>query len=149
MLSSVAIFNIKGEVLVSRFFRNDATAAACDVFRIHVVANTDVRSPITQVAKTTFFHIRHADVYIVAMALNNPNAALVFEFLHSIVRLACSYFTKLNEAAVKANFTLIYELFDGTTHITEKFAILDFHRLLSLTPSNYSSPQKQSLAKRM
>lgn len=44
----------------------------------------------------------------------NANAALIFEFCYRFINIGRSYFGKLDEEAVKANFVLIYELLDGT-----------------------------------
>jgi AP-2 complex subunit mu-1 len=54
----------------------------------------------------------HENLYIVAAASSNPNAAMIFEFLYKVISLGHSYFGVFNEQAVKDNFTLIYELFD-------------------------------------
>lgn len=41
------------------------------------------------------------------------NAALILHFLHGFIKVARSYFEgELNEAAVRQNFSLIYELLD-------------------------------------
>ncbi|KAI8851192.1 Mu homology domain-containing protein [Chytridium lagenaria] len=82
MLSGFFIFNVKGEVLISRLYRPDIKRSVADVFRIQVISSTDVRSPITTVASTAFFHVKHENIYLVAF----------------------------DEDAVKNNFTLIYEL---------------------------------------
>ena len=38
-----------------------------DVFRIQVVSNSDVRSPIITLGSTSFFHVRINNLYIVAV----------------------------------------------------------------------------------
>ncbi|KAJ3288185.1 hypothetical protein HK104_008287 [Borealophlyctis nickersoniae] len=60
----------------------------------------------------SFFHVRHENIYLVAVTKVNANAALVFEFLYKVVGLGRSYFGRFDEEAVKNNFTLIYELLD-------------------------------------
>ena len=44
----------------------------------------------------------------------NGNAALVFEFLSKLIALMESYFGSFTELSVKNNFSVIYELLDGT-----------------------------------
>jgi AP-2 complex subunit mu-1 len=98
------------------------------VFRIQVISNPDVRSPIITLGSTSFFHVRLNNVYIVGVtkwanrvpveSLSwpyrcNASAALVFEFLYRFVNISKSYFGKLDEESVKNNFVLIYELLDG------------------------------------
>ncbi|TPX31627.1 hypothetical protein SeMB42_g07730 [Synchytrium endobioticum] len=111
-LSGFFIFNAKGEVLISRLYRTDIKRSVSDVFRIQVMSSTDVRSPITTLGSTSFFHVRHENLYLVAVTKLNANAALIFEFLYKIATLGKSYFGKFNEEAVKNNFALIYELMD-------------------------------------
>jgi hypothetical protein len=62
---------------------------------------------------TSFFHVRHENLYIVALTKWNANAALIFEFCYRVINVGRSYFGKFDEEAVKANFVLIYELLDG------------------------------------
>ncbi|KAI9197194.1 adaptor complex AP-3 domain-containing protein [Polychytrium aggregatum] len=112
MLSGIFFFNAKGEVLISRLYRSDIKRSFSDLFRIHVIASTDVRSPITTLGSTSFFHVRNENIFIVGVSKLNANAALVFEFLYKILNLGKSYFGKLDEEAVKNNFALIYELLD-------------------------------------
>ena len=113
MLSGILIFNQKGENLIFRAFRNDCRPRLADVFRIQVISNAQVRSPILTLGSTTFSHVKHENIYLVAITKTNANAALVFEFLYRFVALGKSYFGKFDEEAVKNNFVLVYELLDG------------------------------------
>lgn len=113
MLSGILIFNQKGENLIFRAFRNDCRPRLADVFRIQVISNAQVRSPILTLGSTTFSHVKHENIYVVAVTKSNANAALVFEFLYRLVGLGKGYFGKFDEEAVKNNFVLVYELLDG------------------------------------
>ncbi|KAL9715496.1 clathrin associated protein complex medium subunit [Leucoagaricus gongylophorus] len=112
MISAFFIFNQKGEVLISRFYRPDFKRSIADVFRIQVVSNSDVRSPIITLGSTSFFHVRVNSLYVVAVTKTNANAALVFEFCYRFINIGKSYFGKVDEESVKNNFVLIYELID-------------------------------------
>lgn len=112
MISAFFIFNQKGEVLISRLFRTDLKRSIADVFRIQVISNPDVRSPIITLGSTSFFHVRVNNVFVLAVTKCNANAALVFELLYRFMSISKSYFGKLDEEAVKSNFVLIYELLD-------------------------------------
>jgi len=112
MISAFFIFNQKGEVIISRLYRPDLKRSIADVFRIQVVSNSDVRSPIITLGSTSFFHVRMNNLYIVAVTKNNVNAAMVFEFCYRFVSICKSYFGKVDEESVKNNFVLIYELID-------------------------------------
>lgn len=114
MLSGILIFNQKGENLIFRAFRNDCRPRLADVFRIQVISNAQVRSPILTLGSTTFSHVKHENIYLVAITKSNANAALVFEFLYRFIALGKGYFGKFDEEAVKNNFVLVYELLDGT-----------------------------------
>jgi len=112
MLSGILIFNQKGENLIFRAFRNDCRPRLADVFRIQVISNAQVRSPILTLGSTTFSHVKHENIYLVAVTKSNANAALVFEFLYRLIQLGRGYFAKFDEEAVKNNFVLVYELLD-------------------------------------
>ncbi|RDL39367.1 Uncharacterized protein BP5553_03707 [Venustampulla echinocandica] len=112
MLSGILIFNQKGENLIFRAFRNDCRPRLADVFRIQVISNAQVRSPILTLGSTTFSHVKHENIYLVAITKSNANAALVFEFLYRLIALGKGYFGKFDEEAVKNNFVLVYELLD-------------------------------------
>ncbi|KAL8796462.1 MAG: hypothetical protein Q9195_001136 [Heterodermia aff. obscurata] len=125
MLSGILIFNQKGENLIFRAFRNDCRPRLADVFRIQVISNAQVRSPILTLGSTTFSHVKHENIYVVAVTKSNANAALVFEFLYRLVGLGKGYFGKFDEEAVKNNFVLVYELLD--VHAEDRILeILDF-----------------------
>lgn len=113
MLSGILVFNQKGENLIFRAFRSDCRPRLADIFRIQVISNPQVRSPILTLGSTTFSHVKHENIYLVAVTKSNANAALVFEFLYRLIMLGKSYFGKFDEEAVKNNFVLIYELLDG------------------------------------
>lgn len=112
MISGIFLFNQKGEVLISRLYRQDTKRNVADLFRVHVIASSDVRSPVTKIGSSIFFHVRHENLYLTAITKCNANAALIFEFLYRLIRLGKSYFGKFNEESVKNNFTIIYELLD-------------------------------------
>jgi AP-2 complex subunit mu-1 len=152
MLSGVLIFNQKGENLIFRAFRNDCRPRLADVFRIQVISNAQVRSPILTLGSTTFSHVKHENIYLVAITKSNANAALVFEFLYRLIQLGKGYFGKFDEEAVKNNFVLVYELLDGerpsllviTLLIPQKSSTLATPKTPRPTPSRCTSPPKAS-----
>lgn len=58
VLSGVFFFNLKGEILISRVYRDDITKAVAEVFRLQVVGAKDVRSPIKTIVHTHIIHIK-------------------------------------------------------------------------------------------
>lgn len=113
MIGGLFIYNHKGEVLISRVYRDDIGRNAVDAFRVNVIhARQQVRSPVTNIARTSFFHIKRSNVWLAVASKQNVNAALVFEFLTKMVTIMQSYFGKVTEDNIKNNFVLIYELLD-------------------------------------
>ncbi|XP_033641905.1 AP-2 complex subunit mu [Asterias rubens] len=113
MIGGLFIYNHKGEVLISRVFRDDIGRHAVDAFRVNVIhARQQVRSPVTNLARTSFFHIKRGNIWLAAVTRQNVNASMVFEFLMKLCDVMSSYFGKINEDNVKNNFVLIYELLD-------------------------------------
>ena len=96
--------------LYEYYFRRNAV----DAFRVNVIhARQQVRSPVTNIARTSFFHVKRANIWVAAVTKQNVNASMVFEFLLRMTNLMQSYFGKISEENVKNNFVLIYELLDG------------------------------------
>ncbi|CAI8040727.1 AP-2 complex subunit mu [Geodia barretti] len=113
MIGGVFIYNHKGEVMVSRVYRDNITRTTVDAFKVSVIhARQAVRSPVTIIARTSYFHTRQGSVWIVACTKQNVNAALVFEVLNKMVQVLEQYFGSITEESVKNNFVLIYELLD-------------------------------------
>eukprot|EP00096_Caligus_rogercresseyi_P006257 TRINITY_DN2257_c0_g1_i1.p1 TRINITY_DN2257_c0_g1~~TRINITY_DN2257_c0_g1_i1.p1 ORF type:complete len:433 (-),score=184.42 TRINITY_DN2257_c0_g1_i1:370-1668(-) len=113
MIGGLFIYNHKGEVLISRVYRDDIGRNAVDAFRVHVIhARQQVRSPVTNIARTSFFHIKKSNIWLAAVSKQNVNAGMVFEFLVKMCVVMEAYFGKISEENVKNNFVLIYELLD-------------------------------------
>jgi len=65
MIGGLFVYNHKGEVLISRVYRDDIGRNAVDAFRVNVIhARQQVRSPVTNIARTSFFHIKVSPVGI-------------------------------------------------------------------------------------
>ncbi|WAR14895.1 AP2M1-like protein [Mya arenaria] len=106
MIGGLFIYNHKGEVLISRVYRDDIGRNAVDAFRVNVIhARQQVRSPVTNIARTSFFHIKRSNIWLAAVTKQNVNAAMVFEFLHKMTDVMAAYFGKVTEENIKNNFT--------------------------------------------
>ncbi|CAM2119308.1 unnamed protein product [Caretta caretta] len=113
MIGGLFIYNHKGEVLISRVYRDDIGRNAVDAFRVNVIhARQQVRSPVTNIARTSFFHVKRSNIWLAAVTKQNVNAAMVFEFLYKMCDVMTAYFGKISEENIKNNFVLIYELLD-------------------------------------
>lgn len=60
----------------------------------------------------TFIHIRHANIFLVAVTRKNSNATMIIAFLYKLVEVFTSYFKDVQEESIRDNFVIIYELLD-------------------------------------
>eukprot|EP00762_Andalucia_godoyi_P008343 ANDGO_07366.mRNA.1 AP-2 complex subunit mu len=115
MLSALLILNSRGEVLISRSYREDVVIrAAADAFKTQIIsAKLGDRSPIRPLGSLTFLHVLQNNLYMVAVTRRNANATTVFAFLHRLMNIFKAYFGGVySEDTVRANYVLIYELLD-------------------------------------
>eukprot|EP00940_MAST-03C_sp_MAST-3C-sp2_P000984 g984.t1 len=117
-ISAILLLNTKGDVIISRTYRNDVSEQAANNFRLKVIAAKEAGQmpPVTLIDKNSFLYLRHSNVYFVGVTSGNVNPALVFQFLKDLVKIFSAYFDKpkkiFNESALRNNFTLVYELLD-------------------------------------
>jgi len=104
--------NSRRTILISKLYRNDVRRSIADIFRINVISNPNVRSPVMTFGSTTFFHIKNENMFIAAVTKENSLANLVYEFLYRFVAIGKSYFGKFDEDIIKNNYILVYELLD-------------------------------------
>lgn len=117
MASVVLFVNQKGEEVVSRAYRGDVSKSSIETFRRNVIASksTGQHNPVVLIEGTTFMFVKHMNLFLVAATRSSPNVVLIFEYLFQKLRIIKSYIgDNFNDEALKANFTLIYELFDET-----------------------------------
>ncbi|CAF1385196.1 unnamed protein product, partial [Didymodactylos carnosus] len=113
MIGGVFIYNHKGEVLISRVYRDDIGRNAVDAFRVNVIhARQQMRFPVVNIARTNFFYTKRSNIWMCAVTKQNINASMVFEYLNKMIDIMQSYFGKISEENIKNNFVLIYELLD-------------------------------------
>jgi len=56
--------------------------SVADLFRIHVISNPNVRSPVLTLGSTSFLHVRNENLFIAAVTKENALAALVILSIH-------------------------------------------------------------------
>lgn len=112
MLSAFFLVNAHGNALITRMVRDDLRPEIIDLFRVYVIQNPAIRTPMLTLGGITFLWIRHMDLCIVSVIMSNTNPTLVFEFLFRFVSVCNASIGELNEEAVKKHFMLIYELLD-------------------------------------
>ena len=114
-ISGLLFINTKGEVIISRYFRDNVSRSAADAFRTQVIAAKKGAEsvPIINIDKVSFLYCRQNDVYLVAATKTNANAPLIFSFLYKMIEVFRAYFGgHFDEETVRNNFVLIYELLD-------------------------------------
>jgi len=110
------LLNNRGDVIISRFYRDNVSRAAIDSFRGLISSKKiDSLSPVVQIDDCSFLYSRQGDVFVVAVTKLNANCALIFQFIFKLVSVFKAYFGgKFLEENVRNNFVVIYELFDET-----------------------------------
>uniref|UniRef100_A0A6V4WFN1 MHD domain-containing protein n=1 Tax=Prymnesium polylepis TaxID=72548 RepID=A0A6V4WFN1_9EUKA len=113
MIAGVLFVNQKGEIVISRMYRDGFTRTLADIFRTQIIASKEAgRSPIKTINGTHFLYIKHGNMYVVAVSNGNAQVAIAFQFLHEVVKVLKNYFGAFDEDSIKNNFVLIYELLD-------------------------------------
>lgn len=95
MIGGLFVYNHKGEVLISRVYRDDIGRNAVDAFRVNVIhARQQVRSPVTNIARTSFFHIK---VKTRLIFLKNPKTKNKLDYRsYSHTRTSYVHFQRAN-----------------------------------------------------
>lgn len=117
MISMILVLNQKGDIMISRQYRDDVSRAAADSFRLQVIAakETGTQAPVKRIENCSFLYTRHLNMYFVALTRSNVNPALVFEYLFQKIRILKAYLgDDFDENSMRNNMTLIYELMDET-----------------------------------
>jgi len=113
----IIILNQKGDIMISRQYRDDVSRAAADSFRLQVIAAKEAGSqpPVKLIDNCSFLYTRHRKLYFVALTRSNVNPALVFEYLFQKIRILKAYLgDDFEESSMRNSMTLIYELMDET-----------------------------------
>ncbi|KAI9197438.1 adaptor complex AP-3 domain-containing protein [Polychytrium aggregatum] len=114
--SSIFILDLKGKVLISRNYRGDIPMSAVEKFMPLVLAAEELDQTPSPVISTEdgvhFLYIRYNNLYLLAMAKKNPNAATILLFLHKLAEILKDYFGSVEEESIRDNFVVIYELLD-------------------------------------
>ncbi|KAK6464750.1 Mu homology domain-containing protein [Scheffersomyces coipomensis] len=130
MISALFIYDNKGDILVSKLYKEGVKRNISDVFRIQVITLTNSqskssastsnnynKSPVLTLGSTSFIYIKSNKLWICAVTRSNQDCSVVFEFLYKlesllkVVLFGNSSF-KLNDEALINNFVTVNELLD-------------------------------------
>lgn len=113
MLSGVLILDLKGEIVLQRFYRDDIPPSAEEAFRLEVIASRKSSLPVVNIDDCSFMYMRHNNIYVATVTRHNANPMLGFQFLQSLVEVLTAYFGEaLTDEVLRNNFVLTYELLD-------------------------------------
>lgn len=88
MISSIVFVNFKGEILIYRIYKDDITRAETMQFCTRIVARKENKeSPIINIDGTSFIHISHKDIILLATTKCNVNAGMTLQFLYQLITI--------------------------------------------------------------
>ncbi|CCM05385.1 uncharacterized protein FIBRA_07601 [Fibroporia radiculosa] len=115
MASLIAILDLKGKPLIQRSYRDDVPSSYIERF-LPIVLDLEEEgqqvTPCFTKEGINYMHIRHSNLYLLALSKRNSNAAEIILFLHRLVQVLIEYFKELEEESIRDNFVIIYELLD-------------------------------------
>ncbi|SCU87771.1 LADA_0E06062g1_1 [Lachancea dasiensis] len=112
MISAFFIYSLRGELIVSKYVKLSVQKSMAEVFRIQVINNLDVRSPVLTLGSTTFHHIKTTgNLWLVSVSRSNADSAAIWEFLYKFSVLLKTYGLD-SETELKDKFMTCYELLD-------------------------------------
>lgn len=112
MISAILVYGRRGEILVSRIYKDGLRRAVTDAFRVQVIANEEQQSPLLTIGSTSFLHIRYNSLYVVAVSRHDVDGIAIFELLYKFCDLCNKLFGRFDEAACYRHISHIYEVLD-------------------------------------
>ena len=87
MASIVAILDLKGKPLIQRSYRDDVDPSALERFlplltEIEEERGAGAIQPCLSAQGVNYMHVRHTNLYLLALSRRNTNAAEILLFLH-------------------------------------------------------------------
>lgn len=129
MITAIFIYDSKGDILISKLYKDEIKRNIADVFRIQVInlassgrSNRDQRTPVLTLGSTSFIYIKLGNVWICAVARSNQDCAAILEFLYKLESLLCVVLWEdnkkkslqlkptLSDIAIVNNFSLCYDI---------------------------------------
>lgn len=113
MASAVFILDQKGKPLIWRNYRGDIPSNVPERFMALVEDQEESsRKPVIESDGLSYVYVHHQNLWMLVVAKQNANAAMLLVFLYRLLRLFKDYFDEVEEESVRDNFVIIYELLD-------------------------------------
>lgn len=113
MISAILIYGKRGEILSSRVYKDGLRRAVTDVFRAQVISNpSSTPTPLLTLGSTSFLHIRHNGLFVVAVTRHDVDGIAVLEFLYKLCEVVTAQLGSFDEAACFRYVSQIYAILD-------------------------------------
>ncbi|CRL07093.1 CLUMA_CG020092, isoform A [Clunio marinus] len=112
-MESLFIINSTGDVFLEKHWRSVISKSICDYFLNKMKTSNEIPPVIsTSLQSTNLVSIQRCGVYFVVVCKQDVQPLFVIEFLHRVVDMFEDYFSECNEAVIKENYVVIYELLE-------------------------------------
>ncbi|KAJ1444817.1 Mu homology domain-containing protein [Pelagophyceae sp. CCMP2097] len=114
MIKSLFIMSGQGEVIIERHWRGVTPRTVCDFFwdEVNKYETRAEVPPIMHTSKYYLTSILRDDIFLIATLQSDVPPLLVIEFLHRVVDIFVEYFGASDEASIKDNFSMVYQLLE-------------------------------------
>ncbi|KAL6452701.1 apm2 AP-2 complex subunit mu [Candida maltosa Xu316] len=124
MITGLFIYDAKGDILMSKLYKDGIKRNISDVFRIQVInqvsstRSKEYRSPVLTLGSTSFVYIKSGKIWICAVTRSNQDCSLILEFLYKLEILLRTVLgsdkkkqlTQLTDTYIITSFPLVYEI---------------------------------------
>ena len=126
MIGALLIVNSRGELILSRAFRDHMNIRLlAESFRLELIATKRVeRCPVVVIDKTCFASLRLDNLYFVVCSHENVDVNMCFQYLIRLIQILSSYCDDITENGIRDEFVTVQQLLDesidyGYPQITE------------------------------
>ncbi|KAF6032637.1 AP3M2 [Bugula neritina] len=114
MIHSLFVVNKNGDVFMEKHWKSVISKSMCDYFfeaQRKASSNEDV-PPVIACPHHYLINIFRNGLFLIAVVTNEVPPLLVIELLHRIMDIIKDYFGSVNEAVIKEQYVIVYELLD-------------------------------------
>jgi AP-3 complex subunit mu len=114
MIDSFFLISNTGEVLIEKHWRGVTSRSVCEHFwnEVNKYETKEQMPPIVAAGKYYLISIFREDTFMLATTSAETQPLLIIEFLHRVFEIFEEYFGGVDEATIKDNFSLVYQLLE-------------------------------------